>query len=100
MNDLRYNVAKTEPAAIDIMLHTLTRRICKDQENAKPEETFQKILTITNKIVKEFSPVASPADGEHTAGSSSAPMTKVEQRKQSIKELKDSHHQLFVVRYI
>ena len=86
------------------MLHTLTRRICNHQQKANPEETFQKILTITDKIVKEFSPVADPADGQHTAGSSSAPMTeetmKAEQRRQRIKELKDSHHELFVIRYI
>lgn len=103
---LRDDVSKTRLAAIDVMLHTLTRRICNDQQKAKPEETFKKILTITNEIVKELSPVASPANGEDTAGSSSAPMTvaketmKAEQRKQRIKELKNSHSQLFVIRYI
>jgi hypothetical protein len=83
------------------MLHTFTRRICKDQQKANPGETFEKILAITNKIVEEFSPVATPADGQHTeAPMTATETTKAKQRKQRIKELKDFHHGLFVIRYI
>jgi hypothetical protein len=96
---LRNDVEKTECAKIDVMLHTLTRRICTDGQKAKPEETLKKILKITNKMVEGLSSVSSPADGEHTAGSLSSAAA-AEERKQRIKELNDYHRQLFVIHYI
>jgi hypothetical protein len=96
---LRNDVEKTKCAEIDVMLHTLTRRICTDGQKAKPEETLKKILKITNKMVEGLSSVSSPADGEHTAGSLSSAAA-AEERKQRIKELNDYHRQLFVIHYI
>ncbi|KAG8858349.1 hypothetical protein FRB91_009934 [Serendipita sp. 411] len=77
------------------MLHTFTLRICKDQQQAKPKDIFQKILARTKDMVGEITIVEDPTAGKHTMASSSTPMTadeeKVERRKQTIKELKSFH---------
>ncbi|KAG8811325.1 hypothetical protein FRC19_003979 [Serendipita sp. 401] len=82
------------------MLHTFTLRICKDQQQAKPKDIFQKILARTKDMVSEITIVEDPTAGKHTMASSSTPMTadeeKVERRKQTIKELKSFHSELFV----
>ncbi|KAG8791508.1 hypothetical protein FRC17_008744, partial [Serendipita sp. 399] len=92
------DVKKTLTAPIEAMLHTFTRRICKEPQMAEPKEMFQKILAIANEMVNEFSTAkGSTGEGGQTASTTIEETTKAEQRKQRIKEMESSHHALFVI---